>query len=268
MTRIQPFSELSWNHDFWSLLRYFRSLRLVGDQRVSGWMSTLKREACLPDRTKKFPIDAHQIELLMTYVHESSVLLKIALETLRDEEAALGFCKKMKFPVKSTTTRNQTHHQSSKALIAAVSGIARKACADVGTEVELDPQRRAIWFSKHGLHVSARNLDGAIPSLENPYAVWEIKEYWGKTIGGSKMSDAVYECHLVGLELKTFESRSGVSIEHIVFVDGLEQWKSRKSDLMRFIDLHQQGFIDHLIIGREVESDWPKLAMAVAVAPR
>lgn len=133
-------------------------------------------------------------------------------------------------------------------------------------EVDLDPQRRAIWFSDNGLHVSARNLDGAIPSLENPSAVWEIKEYWGKTSGGSKMSDAVYECHLVGLELRMFEAKSGIPIDHIVFVDGKEQWNSRKSDLLRFIDLHQQGLIDHLIIGREVETDWPILAKTVASA--
>jgi hypothetical protein len=62
------------------------------------------------------------------------------------------------------------------------------------------------------LHVSARNLDGAIPSLANPYLVWEIKEYWGKTKGGSKMSDAVYECHLVGLELRDFETRGGLTV--------------------------------------------------------
>lgn len=172
MTRIQCYSDLTWNHDFWCLLRYFRSLRIVGDKRVAEWMATLRREACLPDPTNKFPIDAHLVELLINYVQESSALLKIAMATLRAEEEALAFCKKMKFSVKSTTTRNQSHHQSSKALIAAVSGIARKACAKAGIEVDLDPQRRAIWFSHRGLHVSARNLDGAIPSLVNPSAVW------------------------------------------------------------------------------------------------
>jgi hypothetical protein len=45
-------------------------------------------------------------------------------------------------------------------------------------------------------------------------------------------------------------------------VDGKEQWNCRKSDLLRLIDLHQQRIIDHLIIGNEVECDWPKLALA------
>lgn len=263
MTRIEPYSKLPWNHELWSLVRYFRSLRLTGG-KLNEWLDALRNDACLSAQTKKFPIDPKLVELLVNYIHDSSDLLKKSLMALRTEEEALAFCKAMKFLVGSTTTRNQSHHQSSKALIATVSGIARKACADAGVGVDLDPQRRAIWFSEQGLHVSARNLDGAIPSLENPTAVWEVKEYWGKTTGGSKMSDAVYECQLVGLELRMFESKSGISIDHIVFVDGKDQWNSRKSDLLRFIDLRQQGLIDHLIIGREVESEWPMVAVAVA----
>lgn len=263
MIRFDDYSKLPWNHDLWSLVRYFRSLRLAG-KKLTMWLDVLKCDSCLPTQTKKFPIDPELIDLLVNYIHDSSKLLKNALVALRTEDAALAFCKKKKLSVGSTTTRNLSHHQSSKALIATVSGIAKKACADAGVGVDLDPQRRAIWFSGHGLHVSARNLDGAIPSLENPTAVWEIKEYWGKTKGGSKMSDAVYECQLVGLELRMFESKSGISIDHIVFVDGKDQWNCRKSDLLRFIDLHQQGLIDHLIIGREVESEWPILAKAIA----
>ena len=73
---------------------------------------------------------------------------------------------------------------------------------------------------------------------------------------------------LVGLELRMFESTSGISIDHIVFVDGKEQWGYRKSDLLRFIDLHQQGLIDHLIVGREVEDDWPDLIWRVVDASK
>jgi hypothetical protein len=263
MKRIDRYSEIPWNHDLWNLVRYFRSLRLTG-AKLTQWLDILRSDASLPTQNKRFPIGPQLIDLLLNYIQDSSGLLNNSLLALRTEDEALAFCKRKKFTVGSTTTRNLSHHQSSKALIATVSGFARKACADAGIGVDLDPQRRAIWFTEQGLHVSARNLDGAIPSLENPTAVWEIKEYWGKTSGGSKMSDAVYECQLVGLELRMFESKSGISINHIVFVDGKDQWNCRKSDLLRFIDLHQQGLIDHLIIGREVESEWPILAKAVA----
>jgi len=256
MKRLPLFTDLSWNHDFWILLRYFRSLRLRGVNRIDKWLNDLCKHESLPDQTSAFPIRPELIDLLKEYIPQSSKLLLSALEKLRSEEEALDFCKKKKFLVGITRTKTHTHHQSSKALIAAVSGIASEACSQAGIELDPDPQHRAVWISEHGLHVSARNLDGAIPSLKNPSAIWEIKEYWGKTKGGSKMSDAVYECHLVGLELRMFEARCGTSIKHIVFVDGKEQWGYRKSDLMRFIDLHQQGLIDHLIIGNEVEADW------------
>jgi hypothetical protein len=172
MIRIDRYSKLPWSHDMWSLVRYFRSLRLNG-AKLTQWLDILRSDASLPAQIKKFPIDPQLVDLLVNYVQDSSGLLKNSLLALRTEDEALAFCKRKKFAVGSTTTRNLSHHQSSKALIATVSGVARKACADAGIGVDLDPQRRAIWFSGQGLHVSARNLDGAIPSLENPTAVWE-----------------------------------------------------------------------------------------------
>jgi len=78
----------------------------------------------------------------------------------------------------------------------------------------------------------------------------------GKTLGGSKMSDAVYECHLVGVELRNFEESAKCKIAHVVFVDGKEQWAVRKSDFKRFLDLLNQGLIDHLFVGKDIETDW------------
>jgi hypothetical protein len=46
---------------------------------------------------------------------------------------------------------------------------------------------------------------------------------------------------------------------HIVFIDGKEQWSHRKSDTKRFIDLFRQGIVDHLVVGREVETEWKEL---------
>ncbi len=77
------------------------------------------------------------------------------------------------------------------------------------------------------------------------------------------MSDAVYECNLVGRELREFEERSGAKIEHIVFIDGREQWSYRQSDLRRFVDLFHQGLIDYLFVGREVETDWQETLSAL-----
>jgi len=144
--------------------------------------------------------------------------------------------------------------------VAAVTGVAKLACDARSATFISKPDRRCLWLLDHHLHVTARNLDGAIPSLSNPSIVWEIKEYWGEKSGGSKMSDAVYECNLVGRELREFEDRTEHRhVDHIVFVDGKPQWASRQSDMRRLIDLFHQGLIDHLFIGREVESDWREL---------
>jgi len=77
------------------------------------------------------------------------------------------------------------------------------------------------------------------------------------------MSDAVYECNLVGRELREFEDRTGFRVVHLVFVDGKSQWTARQSDFKRFIDLLNQGLIDHLIVGKEVEADWPTLLSSI-----
>ena len=182
--------------------------------------------------------------------------------SLRSEEEALQDCKRLGVVVKQTRTRNVGHHQS-KALVAEVSQLTSRWCLDAGITFNTDPQRRAVWLANGHLHVSARNLDGVVPGLLNPVLVWEIKEYWGKTSGGSKMSDAVYECQLVGLELREFERVSGEHVHHVVFLDGREQWARRKGDLVRFIDLANQGLIDRLIVGKQVAFEWPEVLREV-----
>lgn len=249
---------LGWRHDIWELVRYYRSLRLGGE----AWLKHFKDTGSLvAGNGAAFPIRPDYIAALDRYLSEAKADFPIAFEALRTEGEALAFCGTLGAAVRLTTTRSRDHHQAPKALVAAVSTIAARVCGQTELTLEANPQRRAIWLTDRGLHVSARNLDGAIPGLANPLVVWEIKEYWGKTSGGSKMSDAVYECQLVGRELREYEEKSGVRVRHVVFVDGCEQWSHRKSDLTRFIDLFHQGIIDELIVGRQVESEWePRLA--------
>ena len=104
--------------------------------------------------------------------------------------------------------------------------------------------------------------------LANPGIIWEIKEYWGKTSGGSKMSDAVYECHLVGMEIRHFEEKARCKINHVVFVDGKDQWAVRQSDLNRFIDLLNQGLIDYLFVGKAIETEWEPTLTSLLNATR
>jgi hypothetical protein len=258
----EPWMSLGWRHDLWDLVRYYCSLR--GERQKAEWLKVLASTgAMIVGDSPALAVAPDDVELIVKYLDERPKLFSTAFGQLRTEDEALAYCKSKSISVGTTPTQSADHHQSSKALVAAVSHIAQTVCTPLGVTFEPNPQSRCVWCSEHSLHVTARNLDGAIPALANPTVIWEIKEYWGKTSGGSKMSDAVYECNLVGRELREFEERTGVSVKHIVFVDGREQWNKRRSDLARFIDLANQGLVDHLFVGSQVESDWERTLRAI-----
>lgn len=248
--------KLGWRHPVWELLRYYNSLRGGADIRESLMNKLITTQLLEISVGKQFKINERDTALLLDYLAYRRAAIEMAQKALRSEELALRFCEQIGAKTGQIRTKSKYHHQSSNALYCAVSRIAEGVCKSQKLSVDCKPQRRCVWCVERGFHITARNLDGAIPSLANPNIIWEIKEYWGKTAGGSKMSDAVYECHLVGRELREFEERVGITVSHVVFVDGLEQWNARKSDLGRLIDLNSQGLIDHLFIGIEVESQW------------
>lgn len=259
MTKKQAFSKYSYEHPFWDLVRYYASL---------GKKKTLQKEFIKHLESSEFDdqslrkylsVDQPLADDLLAYIDYRTERTKEAFELFRSEKDSIKFCKDNGYSFGLTQTKSKDHHQSSKTLIAAVSGIAEAICMKQNVTVETNPQERCVWLKKNVLHVSARNLDGAVPATKDPFVVWEIKEYWGQTKGGSKMSDAVYECHLVGKEIRDFEKKVGHKIFHVVFLDGKDQWGARVSDVARFIDLESQGLIDSLIIGSMVETDWAPL---------
>ena len=243
---------LGWRHPLWDLVRFYLSLR---GNKGEDWSTLLRQTNEMKlGEGDSFPIDPQVIEYFFSYLLDRDSAYNAAHGLLRTEADALAHCESTGIAVGRTTTRNQEHHQSSKAIIATVSAVAEKICDERGITFNTSPQTRCAWCVQNQLHVTARNIDGAIPSLANPTVIWEIKEYWGSTGGGSKMSDAVYECNLVGRELREYEEATGTKIHHFVFLDGKVQWERRKSDLKRFIDLTCQGFIDKLFIGKDVEN--------------
>ena len=247
-------SKLGWKHPLWDIVRYYLSLR--GTKLPTAFRETLSQEKkVLVAGQTEFPIAPEVCGLFAEYIEYRAAQFSTTFAKLRTESEALAHCPKLGASVSKTKTK-QDHHQSSSALVASVSAIAKSVCDELSEELDTKPQTRCVWCLNSGLHVSVRNLDGAVPGLFNPKVIWEIKEYWGKTSGGSKMSDAVYECHLVGLEVRNFEESAKCKILHVAFVDGKEQWTARKSDLSRFLDLLNQGLIDHLFVGKDIETDW------------
>ena len=181
MDSMSKWRELGYRHLVWELLRYYLAFKNIARQR--DWLGELEETKAIPAGNDRLPIAPETIELLKSYIMERDRAISIFLPQLRDEKSAKQFCVENAIKFGTTTTKNKDHHQASKALVATVSAIAHEECTKRGIELDQNPQRRCIWCNTNGLHVTARNLDGAIPSTLNPKIIWEIKEYWGKTNG-------------------------------------------------------------------------------------
>ncbi len=103
-----------------------------------------------------------------------------------------------------------------------------------------------------------RRVDGAIPGVTNPVAIWEIKEYYYTTTFGSKISDGIYATQLDGHELNEIKRTFGLSVRHIMFIDGhFTWWYTGRSYLCRMIDILHMGLVDEVMFGYEVMTEWP-----------
>ena len=257
MKPLSSYSRLELDDVFWSVLRYIRSIKGIKKQGSLIDMITTANQLLAGATMIDLPENMNR--LLQPYLVESDKQLDESLKLLRSEAEALSFCKTLGIEAGVTRTQSADHAQSSKSLDSAASHIASIVADDLGLESDVNPQGRVVLSINGKLHVSARRIDGAIPGIANPLVIWENKEYWGGgkgKQGGSKMSDAVYECHLVGLEIRHYESIANCKVFHLVCIDGREQWNARKSDLRRLIDLLNQGYIDELIVGKEIESQF------------
>jgi hypothetical protein len=110
------------------------------------------------------------------------------------------------------------------------------------------------------LRTLARRVDGAFPSVINPVALWEIKEYYYTTTFGSRVADGVYETLLDGLELEEVRENEQIDIKHYLILDAhYTWWDCGRSYLCRIVDMLHMGYIDECIVGREVVDRIPTL---------
>lgn len=262
MRRSESFASPAWDDPFWHAVRMlvdvFKNKAPTEHEILSGLES--RRESGTSGISAYLRRRSHLVKPLADYLQLRIDLATELLGLMRsEEEAKADLARISDVEVLTYGTRMAGHHQSSKVLVATVEVITNSTCVEFGKVANVNPQQRATVIADDHLWVSPRRLDGVFPALTNPTALWEIKEYWGKTNGGSKMSDAIYECQLVGTELRAFEDRHGVGIGHYVILDGRSQWESRKSDLRRAVDLLYCGLVDELVVGREVISEWPRI---------
>jgi hypothetical protein len=108
------------------------------------------------------------------------------------------------------------------------------------------------------LRTFARRMDGAFPSAINPIAVWEVKEYYYTTTFGSRVADGVYETLLDGMEIEELADSENINVLHYLMIDArYTWWDCGKSYLCRIIDMLHMGYVDEVLVGREVISRLP-----------
>lgn len=134
--------------------------------------------------------------------------------------------------------------------------------ANIG-DAPCDHDPRSLTTITHDLmplRTLSRRVDGAFPSVVNPIAIWEIKEYYYTTTFGSRVADGVYETLLDGMELEELEAAAQRKIQHVLFIDDyFTWWECGRSYLCRMIDMLHMGYVDEIMFGREVLTRLPVL---------
>lgn len=131
-----------------------------------------------------------------------------------------------------------------------------------GLPCDYDP-RELTTFTHMGvpLRTLSRRIDGAFPSVVNPIAVWEIKEYYYTTTFGSRVADGVYETLLDGMELEELRQSEKVDCKHYLMIDAhYTWWDCGRSYLCRIVDMLHMGYVDEVLVGTEVLDRLPALA--------
>ena len=117
-------------------------------------------------------------------------------------------------------------------------------------------------FTHNGLPVRtlSRRVDGALPGVVNPVALWEVKEYYHNKTFGSRIADAVYETQLDGMELEEMLEHTDRFCEHMLVIDSYNTWWNMgRAQLCRMIDILSMGYVDEILFGREAIERLPAL---------
>ena len=130
-----------------------------------------------------------------------------------------------------------------------------------GFSCDYDPRElTTITINGAPLRTLSRRVDGAFPSVVNPTAIWEIKEYYYTTTFGSRVADGIYETMLDGIELEELQEYENIKILHYLMIDSYYTWwVCGKSYLCRIIDMLHMGYVDEVLFGYEVIERLPKL---------
>jgi len=203
-------------------------------------------------------------QLLVDYfAYRAEMLVKNFQANLMDREQAMAeFAKIVEgyTPTVKVPFNKQKGDKRHQAYLTGMVNVLTEKTLD-GLHFDPDPrQLTVVTKNEKPLRTLTRRFDGAYPSIVNPLAIWEIKEYYGTTTFGSRVADGVYETMLDGYELEELRATEDIDIKHYLVIDDyFTWWKCGKSYLCRIFDMLHEGLLDEVIVGRQVVTRWPEI---------
>ena len=202
--------------------------------------------------------------LLDYFTYRANLLDTTVRGNLMDKAAAEVVFKKLRKQLKPKCPLPMNKQKGKKRTHAFLTGIVNMLIESNIGDASCDYNPLSLTTITHDampLRTLSRRVDGAFPSVVNPIAIWEIKEYYYTTTFGSRVADGVYETLLDGHELEELEAAARRKIQHVLMVDDyFTWWKCGRSYLCRIIDILHMGYIDEVLFGREVIDRLPALA--------
>lgn len=198
------------------------------------------------------------------FTFRASVLNDTVQEHLMRKDAAEIEFKRLKAKLKPKCPLPMNKQKGAKKNHAFLTGMVNMLVeANIGG-APCDHDPRSLTTMTHDampLRTLSRRVDGAFPSVVNPIAIWEIKEYYYTMTFGSRVADGVYETLLDGMELEELEAAAQRKVQHVLFIDDyFTWWECGRSYLCRMIDMLHMGYVDEIVFGREVLTRLPELA--------
>jgi hypothetical protein len=203
-------------------------------------------------------------KLLISYFqYRADALNNEVQHNLMDKNEVAKEFERLKKELKSEASHPMNKQKGEKKKIAYLTSIVNMIIKENIGDIECDFDPRSlttITENSFPLRTFARRVDGAIPSVTNPIAIWEIKEYYYTTTFGSRVADGVYETLLDGMELEELKYSEKRSVQHYLFIDAkYTWWDCGRSYLCRMIDMINMGYVDEVIFGKEVFKRLPEI---------
>jgi hypothetical protein len=213
------------------------------------------------------PIDGNTTygDLIITYIIYRADLLEVSvLPNLMNRDQAKAEFEQLQAIFKGTLPLVYNKQKGEKRHPAYLTGIVNLLTEQALGGASFNPSPQGLIVVTDNvkpLRIFSRRMDGAYPSIINPLAVWEIKEYYGSTTFGSRIADGVYETMLDGEEFAELrEHHADRDIKHYLIVDDYHTWwQQGKSYLCRIVDMLHMGLVDEALFGREVLTRWPEI---------